>query len=132
MAPHRSSTGASRGCGRTTSGFNGPSPSPLGRNTTRAPIYPSGSSTPSTPIAVEVDDDSPSTKKRRWTSLVWKHYNIKEGKHFSDGKDCVYYKYCNGGPIDADSCNDEDDQELNGVCAQFSKVTLNVDEEEED
>jgi len=25
---------------------------------------------------------------------------------------------------------DEDDQELNGVCAQFSKVTLNVDEEE--
>jgi len=25
---------------------------------------------------------------------------------------------------------DEDDQELNGVCAQFSKVALNVDEEE--
>ena len=25
---------------------------------------------------------------------------------------------------------DDDDQELNGVCAQFSKVTLNVDEEE--
>jgi len=27
---------------------------------------------------------------------------------------------------------DEDDQELNGVCAQFSKVILNVDEEERD
>ena len=27
---------------------------------------------------------------------------------------------------------DEDDQELNGVCAQFSKVTLNVDEEVEE
>jgi len=25
---------------------------------------------------------------------------------------------------------DDDDQELNGVCAQVSKVTLNVDEEE--
>ena len=57
------------------------------------------------PITVEVDDDSPSTKKRRWASPVWKHYNKKEGKHFSDGKDRAYYKYYNGEPIDADSSN---------------------------
>ena len=36
---------------------------------------------------------------------MWKHYNIKEGKHFSDGKDRAYCKYCNGGPVDADSSN---------------------------
>jgi len=36
---------------------------------------------------------------------VWNHYIIKEGKHFSDGKDRAYCKYCNGGPIDADSSN---------------------------
>lgn len=64
-----------------------------------------GSSTPCTPIIVEVDDDSPLNKKRCWTSSLWKHYNIKEGKHFPDGKDCAYCKYCNGGPIDADSSN---------------------------
>jgi len=64
-----------------------------------------GSSTPSTLITVQVGDDSLSSKKRRWTSSVWKHYNIREGKHFSDGKDRAYCKYCNGGPIDADSSN---------------------------
>ena len=52
------------------------------------------------PINVEVDDDSPSTKKRHWASPVWKHYNIKEGNHFSAGKDRAYCKYCNGGPTD--------------------------------
>ena len=52
------------------------------------------------PINVKVDDDSPSTKKRRWASPLCKHYNIKESKHFSDGKDRAYCKYCNGGPID--------------------------------
>jgi len=57
------------------------------------------------PITVEVDDDSPSTKKRHWTSPVWKHYNIKDGKHFSDGKDRAYCKYYNGEPIDVDSTN---------------------------
>ncbi|KAJ8435850.1 hypothetical protein Cgig2_029605 [Carnegiea gigantea] len=98
MAPRRASIGGSRGRGRT------PSPSPLGRNT-RAPIHPSGSSTLPMPITVEVDDDSPSTKKRCWTSPVWKHYNIKEGKHISDGKDHAYCKYYNGGPVDADSSN---------------------------
>ncbi|KAJ8427769.1 hypothetical protein Cgig2_010618 [Carnegiea gigantea] len=105
MAPRRASTGVSQGHGRMASGFNGPSPSPLVRNTARAPMYPSGSSTPSTPIAVEVDDDSPSTKKRRWTFPVWKQYNIKEGKHFFDGKDRAYCKYCNGGLVHADSSN---------------------------
>ena len=36
---------------------------------------------------------------------MWKHYNIREGKHFPDGKDRAYCKYCNGGPIDANSSN---------------------------
>ena len=64
-----------------------------------------GSSTPCLPLTVELDDDSPSTKKRQWTSSVWKHYNVKEDKHFSCGKDCAYCKYCNGGPVDADASN---------------------------
>ena len=36
---------------------------------------------------------------------MWNHYIIKEGNHFSDGKDRAYCKYCNGEPIDADSNN---------------------------
>ena len=63
-----------------------------------------GRSTP-TPITVKVDDDFPLNKKRCWTSPVWKHYKIKEGKHFPDGKDHAYYKYCKGGPVNADSSN---------------------------
>ncbi|KAJ8444124.1 hypothetical protein Cgig2_005805 [Carnegiea gigantea] len=106
MAPHHRIRGASHGRGRQGSEFNSPSPSPSGRNTSRAPIYPSGSSTPSTKTAIEVDDDSTSTKRRRWTSSVWKHYNIKEGKHFSDGNDRAYCKYYNGGLIDANSSNE--------------------------
>jgi len=54
------------------------------------------------PINVKVDDDSPSTKKRRWASPLCKHYNIKESKHFSDGNDGAYCKYCNGGPVVVD------------------------------
>jgi len=59
----------------------------------------------STLITVEQHDNSPSTKKRHWTSSVWKHYNIKEGKYFSNSKDCAYCKYYNEGLIDADSIN---------------------------
>jgi len=55
------------------------------------------------PVTVEVEDDSPSSKKRHWNSPVWSHYNIKEGKHFSDDKVRTYCKYCNEGPVDADS-----------------------------
>ncbi|KAJ8438342.1 hypothetical protein Cgig2_013390 [Carnegiea gigantea] len=92
MAPQRGSRGRGRrGSGSGTSAF--PSPSPLVRNSNAcAPTHPSGSSTPCTPFTVELDDDSPSTKKRRWTSSVWKHYNIKEGKHFPDAKDRAYCK----------------------------------------
>jgi len=36
---------------------------------------------------------------------VWKHYNIEEGKRFSDSNDRAYCKYCNERPIDADSTN---------------------------
>ncbi|KAJ8441774.1 hypothetical protein Cgig2_009020 [Carnegiea gigantea] len=106
MAPRRRvDTTGTRGRGRRGSAGGASSPSPLGRYTTPEPIYPSGSSTPCAPIAVEVDDDSPSDKKRHWTSSVWKQYNMKEGKHFSNGKDRAYCKYYNGGPVDADSSN---------------------------
>ncbi|KAJ8450785.1 hypothetical protein Cgig2_032410 [Carnegiea gigantea] len=107
MAPQHGSRGRGRRAyGFDTSAFPSPSPSPLVRNSNaRAPTHPSGSSIPCTPLTVELDDDSPSTKRRRWTSSVWKHYNIKEGKHFLDDKDRPYCKYCNGGPIDADSSN---------------------------
>jgi len=64
-----------------------------------------GTSTPSMSITVEVDDDSPSSKKRHWNSPMWNHYNIKEGKHFPFGKDRAYCKYCNGGPVVTDSSN---------------------------
>ncbi|KAJ8423330.1 hypothetical protein Cgig2_002025 [Carnegiea gigantea] len=115
MAPQRGSRGRGRrGSGSGTSAF--PSPSPLVRNSNAcAPTHPSGSSTPCTPFTVELDDDSPSTKKRRWTSSVWKHYNIKEGKHFPDAKDRAYCKYCNGGPIDADSSNDNPQANVSGA-----------------
>ncbi|KAJ8448062.1 hypothetical protein Cgig2_028938 [Carnegiea gigantea] len=68
MAPQCGSRGRGRrGSGSGTSAF--PTPSPLVRNSNaRAPTHPSGSSTPCTPFTVELDDDSPSTKKRRWTS----------------------------------------------------------------
>ncbi|KAJ8428150.1 hypothetical protein Cgig2_011523 [Carnegiea gigantea] len=104
MAPQCRSRGRGRASGSGTSAF--PSPSPLVRNSNaRAPTHPSGSSTLCTPLTIELDDDSPSTKKRQWISSVWKHYNIREGNHFSDGRDRTYCKYCNGGPIDADSSN---------------------------
>ncbi|KAJ8444882.1 hypothetical protein Cgig2_015228 [Carnegiea gigantea] len=104
MAPQCGSRGRGRrGSGFGTSAF--PSPSPLVRIHQEHEQNFGGSSTPCTPFTVELDDNSPSTKKRRWTSSVWKHYNIKEGKHFPDAKDRAYCKYCNGGPIDADSSN---------------------------
>ena len=56
-------------------------------------------------LTVELYDDSLSIKERQWTFSVWKHYNIQEGKHFPNGKDRAYYKYCNEGPVDAYSSN---------------------------
>jgi len=64
-----------------------------------------GSSNESTPVSLKLNDDISSSRKRRWSSSVWKHYNIKEGKFFDDGIPHAYCKYYNRGPLIADSNN---------------------------
>jgi len=63
------------------------------------------SSNQSMPVSLESDDDISSSRKRQWSSSVWKHYNIKEGKFCDDGIPRAYCKYCNRGPTIADSSN---------------------------
>jgi len=64
-----------------------------------------GSSNESTLVSLELDDDISSSRNRWWSSSVWKHYNIKEGKFLDNDIPHAYCKYCNGGPIIADSNN---------------------------
>jgi len=63
------------------------------------------SSHESIPVSLELDDNISSSRKRQWSSSVWKHYNIKEDKFFDDGIPRAYCKYCNGRPLIADSNN---------------------------
>ncbi|XP_057526570.1 zinc finger BED domain-containing protein DAYSLEEPER-like [Amaranthus tricolor] len=97
------------------------SPSPLGQ-------FFSSSSSPTPQEGVEPNDDSNNpgtdgsygtdvetpnigqeatptfgTRKRKWTSDCWDHYNTFDGDEFADKRPRAYCKYCNKGPIFADS-----------------------------
>uniref|UniRef100_A0A7C9AN35 Uncharacterized protein n=1 Tax=Opuntia streptacantha TaxID=393608 RepID=A0A7C9AN35_OPUST len=92
--------------GRKCSGSVRPTPSPLGRCRESISSQTPGSSNESTPVSLELDDDVASSRKRRWRSSVWIIIIYKKGKFF-----------------------DEDDQEVNGLPAEFAKLHLNIDEE---
>ncbi|KNA17862.1 hypothetical protein SOVF_075670, partial [Spinacia oleracea] len=50
-------------------------------------------------------NDSSGSRKRKWASNVWDHYNCFDGGEFNDKRPRAYCKYCNQGPVFADSHN---------------------------
>ncbi|KAK9706692.1 hypothetical protein RND81_07G145300 [Saponaria officinalis] len=62
-------------------------------------------SPPSTPSGEDTEQSAASSelRKRKWSSPVWRHYDVFDGKNYGDGKPRAICKYCKGGPLYANS-----------------------------
>ncbi|KAK9734436.1 hypothetical protein RND81_04G139500 [Saponaria officinalis] len=82
-------------------------PSPLGQShaSSSSSMSPGTMSPPSTPSGEDTEQSAASSelRKRKWSSPVWRHYDVFDGKNYEDGKPRAICKYCKGGPLYANS-----------------------------
>ncbi|KAK9665713.1 hypothetical protein RND81_14G130400 [Saponaria officinalis] len=76
-----------------------------GRGSSRVPSPLGISSSPGAKVGENVDNSMASSewRRRKWTSTVWRHYELSDEKNYEDGIPRAICKYCNGGPTYANS-----------------------------
>ncbi|KAK9677476.1 hypothetical protein RND81_11G145400 [Saponaria officinalis] len=94
-----------RGCGRVNVRRLGARgiPSPLGQSqaSSSSSLSPGTISPPPTLSGEDTEHSGASSelRKRKWSSPVWRHYDVFDGKNYEDGKPRAICKYCKGGPL---------------------------------
>ncbi|KAK9672036.1 hypothetical protein RND81_12G071600 [Saponaria officinalis] len=101
MAPQR--RGRARGIGlygRSTRASGVPSPLGQSQVSSSSSMSQDVSSSPSTPIEEnDCSGTSGDSRKRKWSSPIWHHYDTIDGDNYDDGIFRAFYNYCKEGPI---------------------------------